>query len=36
MTGNTFMAGAAVGDITPSRKLMPMPFFMVFKFNETV
>lgn len=34
LDGETFMAGAAKGDITPSQNLMPMPLLSVLKFRE--
>lgn len=36
MNEHTFLAGAAKGNITPSRSLMPMPFIWFIKFNKVV
>jgi hypothetical protein len=36
MEKNTFMAGAAKGDITPSKKLMPMPLIWGIRFTKVV
>lgn len=34
--GQTFMAGAAKGDITPAENLMPMPLLFILRFDKVV